>query len=103
MPRCSVVRPVGLLPALTAGLVSASAIVFVGPPLLPSEPKSGSVPAGRLLLPIIVAPAELRIRLKLAVTAPSTSGAGVLALLATMVLVIDTDPPAPTFAMPPPP
>src|SRR5262245_46682705 len=103
MTRCSVDRPAGLLPALTAGLTGEIAIVFVGPPLLASVPNIGSVPGGRLLLPVIAAPVWMRIRLKLAVAPPSTSGAAGLTLLAMIELVIDTDPPVPNRAMPPPP
>src|SRR5437763_4991288 len=103
MTRCSVDSPAGLLPALTAGLPGACAIVLVGPPLFASKPSLGSVFAGRLWPPVIVAPAWLRIRLKLAMTDPSTSGAVELLLFATIVLVIEIDPPAPTRAIPPPP
>src|SRR5438445_12626808 len=78
-------------------------MVCVGPPLLASGPSSGSVPAGRLLLPVAIAPVWLRIRLKLDVTGPRTSGAGVLVLLATIVLAIDRLAPVPTRASPPPP
>src|SRR5439155_9790536 len=99
MTGCSVGSPAGLLPALTAGLPGASAIVLVGPPLFASEPSLGSVFAGRLWPPVIVAPSWLRIRLKLAITAPSTSGADGLVLFATILLVIETDPPAPTRAI----
>src|SRR5438552_17916937 len=102
MTRCSVASAAGLLPALTAGLPGASAIVLVGPPLFASKPSLGSVFAGRLWPPAIVAPDWLRIRLKLAVTDPSTSGADGLALFATIVLAIETVPPAPARAIPPP-
>ena len=60
VPRWSVIRPAAvaavLSPASRAGLVGASARVFVGPPLLASEPTCGSVP--RMLLPLSVTPEE---------------------------------------------
>src|SRR5439155_26412550 len=85
-PRWSVVRPAGLEPALMSGLPDRTAMVCVGPPLLASGPSIGSVFAGRLLLPVIVAPAWLRIRLKSAVIVPDASGDVAAVLLATTVL-----------------
>src|SRR5882724_3321486 len=102
-PRWSVVRPAGLLPRSITGLLASGAIVCVGPPLLTSGPSSGSVPAGRLLPPVIVAPVGLRMRLKLTVAVPRRSGAMLLVLLAMIVLVTERVPGVPTRATPPPP
>src|SRR5262245_3366044 len=49
LPRWSVARLAGLLPASMAGLVAPSACVGVAPPLLSSGPRSRSVLYGRLL------------------------------------------------------
>src|SRR3954470_1526883 len=85
-PRWSVVRLAGLDPALTAGLPVIRAWVAVGPPLNCSGASSGSVPAGRLLEPVSVAPVWFLTRLKLAVAAPSKSGLVGAVLLATITL-----------------
>src|SRR5262245_52408927 len=103
-PRWSVVAADGLSPAFRAGLAACRAIVWVGPPLLasPAAANSGSVPAGRLFLPLTVAPVWLRTRLKWAATAPLTSGAEAAVLLAMSVLEIVAVPFAPVRSSPPP-
>jgi hypothetical protein len=104
-PRWSVVKFAGLDPALISGLPARTAMVWVGPPLFPSGPSIGSVPAARLLLPVMVAPAWLPMRLLFEVTTPRMSAPVPLAdmLLATTVLVMLRAPTGPNCTMPPPP
>src|SRR4051812_38257751 len=72
LPRWSVVRLPGLLPASRAGLPDPGRCVWVGPPLLVSGPRRGSAAAPKRLPPRSVklaAPALLKMMQFFAVTA----------------------------------
>jgi hypothetical protein len=113
LPRASTPRAAALSPALIRGLVLCSAMVCTVPPLLAKvgvtpPTKSGSVPAGRLPVPVRVRPVWSKTRLLLALIGPvpatTMSGLVKAVLRATTVPVRLRAPvlPAPVRAMPPP-